>query len=129
MVNKCFNHPQNDAVGTCHYCGRFLCSHCLRRGDGYYYCKNEFECLAFQEKERGTSGLTLETEIVEQEIVRKEAVKTVSMKTTDRSEQADDRAAMQKRESYYLKLLRTPRSLRDAIVMAEILTRPGFRRR
>jgi hypothetical protein len=128
MVNKCFNHPQNDAVGMCHYCGRFLCVHCAQRGDGYYYCKNELDCLAFQERENGTNGMTLETEIEEQEIAREEAKRTVSTKTLGRSEQTDGRAAMGKKARDYPKLLRTPRSLRDAIVMAEILGRPKFRR-
>ena len=124
MIRNCYNHLENDAIGTCHYCDRYLCSECLVKSEGYYSCKNRYDCLTFQEKESDISASTLKEETEEEEIV-----KEVSIEGTDRPDQLNHRPAKQQRESYYLKFFRTPRSLRDAVVMAEILTHPRFRKR
>jgi hypothetical protein len=125
MIRKCYTHPKNDAIGTCHYCGRCLCSECVASWrKGYYYCKDQSDCLTFQEKESDISSSTLKGEIEEGG-----TVKGVSIEETDRPDQLNHRPAKQKIESYYPKLVRAPRSLRDAVVMAEILTRPRFRKR
>ncbi len=119
MTERCYNHPKNYAVGKCHNCGRYLCSECLVKEGGFHYCKNIHDCLPFRGKEDHVSSSRLEEERVEE----------VSRERTDRPEQLDRWAAKKESENYYLRLLRRPRSLRDAVVMAEILTRPGFRRR
>ena len=46
---KCHNHSEKDATAACRYCGRYLCSDCLRKSGDYYCCKNEDECLAYQD--------------------------------------------------------------------------------
>ncbi len=48
---KCYNHEGKEATATCHYCRRQLCSECVifnRKGKSYH-CKNENDCLAYQE--------------------------------------------------------------------------------
>ena len=50
IKEKCHNHPEKNSIGTCRYCGRYLCAECLVEGKGYYYCKNEEDCMRCQEK-------------------------------------------------------------------------------
>jgi len=47
---KCFNHPQRDAVGYCVSCKRCFCENCLSEALGYY-CDNEV-CKSFVENAR-----------------------------------------------------------------------------
>jgi len=51
MEGKCYKHPEREATGSCHYCGRDLCSDCLTSGKmgQYFSCSNEADCLAYQE--------------------------------------------------------------------------------
>jgi len=39
---KCFNHPNEEAVGTCAKCGRGICHQCIGASTGTLICK---ECL------------------------------------------------------------------------------------
>jgi len=51
MEESCFNHPNKNAVGRCHYCGRYKCVFCLTKKKDYYCCIDSNECLDFQERE------------------------------------------------------------------------------
>jgi hypothetical protein len=50
MVQKCFNHPNKDALSFCHSCNKYYCSDCLQEGNNYYYCNSEI-CQAELRKE------------------------------------------------------------------------------
>jgi hypothetical protein len=39
-MEKCPNHPDKNAVYTCHYCGEHFCELCLIESGDFYYCKN-----------------------------------------------------------------------------------------
>jgi hypothetical protein len=60
---KCYNHPEKNAIGTCHYCCRYLCSECslLNRKEKHICCKDEIECLNYQEGQSASTGYTIET--------------------------------------------------------------------
>lgn len=51
----------------------------------------------------------------------------VSMEDKVRMRTSDEKVMPSQKKNYYLKLLSNPASLRDAIVVAEILKRPKFR--
>jgi membrane protease YdiL (CAAX protease family) len=36
----CTNHPDRESDSFCHFCRKDFCLECLKKGDGYYYCKN-----------------------------------------------------------------------------------------
>lgn len=129
MARKCHRHPQYNALATCHYCGRPLCSDCVATGNGYYYCKNLDDCLAFQERGADTGSLADKVAATVTQTSDEEKGGAVSAEQMGLMEQLDHWAATEETENYYQKLSRKPRSIRDAIVMAEILTRPRFRRR
>jgi len=38
-MKTCVNHPQKEAFGSCHNCGRDYCADCLDEGSEYYYCR------------------------------------------------------------------------------------------
>lgn len=38
---KCQNHVENDAMGSCGYCGKLYCSECLVEVKGKMYCKKD----------------------------------------------------------------------------------------
>ena len=38
-MKTCVNHPQKEALSTCHGCGNDYCTDCLDEGIEYYYCK------------------------------------------------------------------------------------------
>jgi len=41
---KCAEHPQNDSIGKCRYCGNEICMLCLGgSGSGSYFCHNCFD--------------------------------------------------------------------------------------
>jgi TM2 domain-containing membrane protein YozV len=40
---NCYNHPENEAVGTCTSCGKPICNSCLVEMQGKLICRN---CLA-----------------------------------------------------------------------------------
>ena len=129
MAEKCYNHPQYDAMGTCRYCGRLLCSDCLAKGEGYYYCKNEDDCLTFQEKQSDTSSITVKKEAAVRKTVDEKKTEPVPPKKVDLPDESDRWATKERAVNYYARIFRKPRSIRDAVVMAEILTRPRFRKR
>lgn len=129
MAKNCYNHPQYKAIGTCRYCGRSLCSDCLAKGEDYYYCKNEDDCLTFQEKESDTSSLAVKKEPAVQKTADEKKEEPVPQKKADLPNELDRWPAKEKGKDYYLKLFRRPGSLRDSVVMAEILARPRFRKR
>ncbi len=39
-MEKCPNHPDKNAVYTCHSCGKHFCELCLTESGDFYYCKN-----------------------------------------------------------------------------------------
>jgi len=98
-------------------------------GNGYYYCKNQDDCLAFQERGADTGSLADKVAATVTQTSDEEKGGAVSAEQMGLTEQLDHWAATEETENYYQKLSRKPRSIRDAIVMAEILTRPRFRRR
>jgi hypothetical protein len=50
MELRCRRHPDREAAGTCCYCERPLCAECLSTNPkGRSFCKNEEECLAYQD--------------------------------------------------------------------------------
>lgn len=51
MQRECYNHPGKNALATCCYCGRHLCQECLMKTKDYYRCRNEHDCLNYQNKE------------------------------------------------------------------------------
>ena len=53
MTRKCYKHPENEAIGTCRYCGRHLCTECIifNKKGKYYHCKKEGDCMAYQESQ------------------------------------------------------------------------------
>jgi hypothetical protein len=53
MTQKCYKHAENDAIGTCRYCGRHLCTECIifNKKGKYYHCKKESDCMAYQESQ------------------------------------------------------------------------------
>ena len=59
MTQQCFNHPKREATGTCRYCGRNLCSECLK-GES---CKDEIGCLEYQNGEYSDTAFDVETAI------------------------------------------------------------------
>ena len=129
MATNCYNHPQHDAIGTCRYCGRSLCADCLATGTGYYYCRNEDDCLTFQEKESDASSLKVKKEPAPPKPLDQKKEEPAPPKKADLPVEPDRGPAKEKGEDYYQKLFRRPGSLRDAVVMAEVLTRPRFRKR
>lgn len=48
---NCQKHPENEAVGTCAYCGRFFCSDCLVDVNGRNYCREHVN-MAFQDNQQ-----------------------------------------------------------------------------
>jgi hypothetical protein len=44
MNEKCYNHPDNDVIGSCKNCERHLCSACLSSG----VCRDSDDCLEYQ---------------------------------------------------------------------------------
>ena len=48
VKEKCYNHPERDALSRCHLCGRYFCSECLTKGAEYYYCHSEQCQVALQ---------------------------------------------------------------------------------
>jgi len=48
VKEKCYNHPERDALSRCHLCGRYFCSECLTKGVEYYYCHSEQCQVALQ---------------------------------------------------------------------------------
>ena len=51
MEVRCFHHPEEEAEATCLYCGRSLCGECLVKRTDYSCCKDEGNCLEYQEGE------------------------------------------------------------------------------
>lgn len=49
-MKKCFHHSQKESVGNCHYCGRPLCEECSLQGRAYLHCKDENDCLDYQDE-------------------------------------------------------------------------------
>jgi len=49
-MEKCFHHPERDSAGDCHYCGRSLCVKCSLEGRVYLHCKDEDDCLDYQDE-------------------------------------------------------------------------------
>lgn len=39
-MEKCPNHPDKNAVYTCHSCGKHFCELCLTESGDFYYCKS-----------------------------------------------------------------------------------------
>jgi hypothetical protein len=106
----------------------------LIKKEGNYYCKNPYNCLAFQEKGSDIHLETLEEETATKALEKKtesegEAVQSVTIEKRDYPGALDHRAVKRQKKSNYLSLLRRPQGLRAAVVMAEILGRPRFRRR
>ncbi len=60
-MEKCINHPDNEALYTCHSCGKHFCELCLTEAGDYYYCSNP-EC---QEVMRSS----LKPELLPEEII------------------------------------------------------------
>lgn len=53
MKEKCFNHPNKEAISFCHSCEKYFCADCLSIGRAYYYCKDEkCQLLLNEENER-----------------------------------------------------------------------------
>jgi len=50
MKEKCFIHPDRNALAPCHSCGKHYCKECLTVGEKYYYCKKK-QCQADKAKE------------------------------------------------------------------------------
>ena len=71
MKRKCYHHPQKDALANCLYCGRFLCHTCLQKRGDVYCCKDDYDCLSFQEKENEIELLPLE-EVIQETKIEKE---------------------------------------------------------
>lgn len=40
---NCYVHPDQDVVGACVHCGKFICSECATEIQGKYYCK---QCIS-----------------------------------------------------------------------------------
>lgn len=59
MKEKCFNHPQKNALSICHTCGKYYCDSCLLEGKEFYYCFNQ-EC---QLNRTGYADLTLQNNV------------------------------------------------------------------
>ncbi len=53
MVTKCFNHPTQAALSSCHVCKNHYCAECLTEGVEYYYCQKE-ECRRAYDAEQLT---------------------------------------------------------------------------
>ena len=50
MKEKCYIHPDRNALAPCHACGKYYCEECLIEGKEYYYCQKE-ECQADKAQE------------------------------------------------------------------------------
>jgi uncharacterized RDD family membrane protein YckC len=50
MKEKCFNHPEKQALNFCHSCGSYFCEECLVEGKEFYYCHGE-QCIAAKSKD------------------------------------------------------------------------------
>ncbi|MDY7030382.1 MAG: hypothetical protein SVY10_00565 [Thermodesulfobacteriota bacterium] len=59
MKIKCFHHPESEAEDTCMYCGRSLCADCLLRRNDYCCCKDEENCLEYQDGDFEPPSYTL----------------------------------------------------------------------
>ena len=46
----CKNHPDREAINSCHNCKDSLCEDCIEEGLAYYYCRKP-ECYTFIERE------------------------------------------------------------------------------
>ncbi len=51
---KCFKHPDKDALSFCHGCKKHYCADCLIEGPSFYYCKSE-DCLRLYSSEKSYS--------------------------------------------------------------------------
>jgi len=49
MRNVCKNHSNKEAVGFCQTCGEYFCEKCLRVDGDYYYCREHFSKLDFND--------------------------------------------------------------------------------
>jgi hypothetical protein len=49
-MKTCVNHPDKEALSTCHNCGSDYCELCLTEGKEYYYC-HKYECQEMLKKE------------------------------------------------------------------------------
>ena len=56
MKEKCYNHPERNALSLCHSCGRYFCSECLTEGTEYYYCHSEQCRVALQSELKKIEG-------------------------------------------------------------------------
>ena len=50
-MKKCFHHSERDPAGNCRYCGRSLCVECSSEGRDNLHCKDENDCLDYQNEE------------------------------------------------------------------------------
>lgn len=50
MTQNCYKHLQSNAIGSCHYCGRRLCSLCCVEKKEYLCCSDTDDCLKYQEE-------------------------------------------------------------------------------
>lgn len=48
MMNYCLNHPEKEAYGICHFCGKYFCKECITEGKEFNSC-NSPECLKANE--------------------------------------------------------------------------------
>ena len=128
MERKCYNHPERYPVGTCRYCGRSLCSECLVTGKGYYHCKNEDDCLAFQEKGADARPIPMKKEPIVEAAVDEKTLAEVAVEKTKLRDEGVHQPLKERGLNYYARIFRKPRSVRDAVVITEILTRRRFKR-
>jgi TM2 domain-containing membrane protein YozV len=62
----CYVHPQNEAVGACVGCGKFICKECATEINGRNYCK---KCLAEMVTEKDRKIDSLESKASQQPMV------------------------------------------------------------
>ncbi len=53
---NCNKHPDNEAAGSCTYCGKFFCKECLVELKGKMYCKDDLSKVFDEAKEEGKSS-------------------------------------------------------------------------
>lgn len=56
ITMNCQNHIENEATGTCVYCGKFFCSDCLVEINGKNYCRTHVSNVFNEQKETNQQG-------------------------------------------------------------------------
>ncbi|GBE05917.1 hypothetical protein BMS3Abin10_01558 [bacterium BMS3Abin10] len=51
MSERCFNHPEKEALNVCHSCNQHYCEECLITGEEFYYCNKE-KCQTMLNEEK-----------------------------------------------------------------------------